>query len=319
MDCYAFAGIVGSGDDGNGEDVATQAQQTFYHTYWRTDLIPFGPRQEYMLKSFFATQPLPDSHLILWSNGDLRTNAIIQRYLRQFPDSFSVKMMEISQLAMGTALEGSDKLNTNDKKAWVDGDLLRLLVLWNFGGVWVDMDSLLTRSLRPLLEHEFVTQWDCYNKPYGPLNGALMHFHAHSAYLCEAFHIMDSSPPPRPGSTDWGSILYTKLWRRLVRAGVPPFKVLPWCFSDGRSCRIDNRLPDPFKKDGEGQGRWIPQRSGKQGERVMSTEDGGLLDEILRKVFSVHLHNQWEKDFPQDGWVERLLLRKYDRVLEGDD
>jgi hypothetical protein len=24
------------------------------------------------------------------------------------------------------------------------------------------MDTLLTRDLTPLLEHEFVTQWDCY-------------------------------------------------------------------------------------------------------------------------------------------------------------
>ena len=27
------------------------------------------------------------------------------------------------------------------------------------------MDMLLTRDLSPLLEHEFVTQWDCYGDP----------------------------------------------------------------------------------------------------------------------------------------------------------
>ncbi|KAJ3513541.1 hypothetical protein NMY22_g15010 [Coprinellus aureogranulatus] len=152
-----------------------------------------------------------------------------------------------------------------------------------------------------------------------------MHFHSHSPYLCEAFHIMATDTPPRPGSTDWGSLLYTKLWRRLVRAGIPPFKILPWCFSDGRSCRIDNRLPDPFLKDGEGQGRWIPPAKSKattgdtagrgDGGRVMSMAEGGLLDEILGKVFSVHLHNQWEKSFPKDGWVERLLLKPYEKKL----
>lgn len=154
-----------------------------------------------------------------------------------------------------------------------------------------------------------------------------MHFHAHSPYLCEAFHIMATDTPPRPGSTDWGSLLYTKLWRRLVREGVPPFKILPWCFSDGRSCRIDNRLPDPFRKDGEGQGRWVPtpkgkpiassgsRASGRSGNREMSMEEGGQLDEVLGKVFSVHLHNQWEKSFPSGGWVERLLLKRYERDL----
>jgi hypothetical protein len=33
----------------------------------------------------------------------------------------------------------------------------------------VDMDTLLTRDLTPLLEHEFVTQWDCYGTSPSPL------------------------------------------------------------------------------------------------------------------------------------------------------
>jgi hypothetical protein len=72
--------------------------------------------------------------------------------------------VDVELLAKGTALEGSDLLYAKDSKAWVDGDLVRLLVTWAFGGVWVDMDSLLTRDLAPLLEHEFVTQWDCYGE-----------------------------------------------------------------------------------------------------------------------------------------------------------
>lgn len=163
MDCYDFAGIIGSrqthlNNNKNSED------RTFFHTYWRTDLVPFGPRQEYMLKSFFATQPLDKTKLILWSNGDLSTNAIVREYMNRFPDSFAVKQADMKGMARGTPLDGTDKLDTKDTRAWVDGDLLRLLALWNFGGVWVDMDSLLTRSLEPLLEHEFVTQWDCYSQ-----------------------------------------------------------------------------------------------------------------------------------------------------------
>ena len=73
-----------------------------------------------------------------------------------------LKIVDVESLAKGTALEASDLLYAKDSKAWVDGDLVRLLVTWVYGGVWVDMDSLLTRDLSPLLEHEFVTQWDCY-------------------------------------------------------------------------------------------------------------------------------------------------------------
>ena len=141
------------------------------------------------------------------------------------------------------------------------------------------------------------------------MNGALMHFRKHSPYLCEAFHVMVTDAPPRKGTTDWGATLYLKLRRRLLAAGIPPFKVLPFCFSDARSCRLDNRLPDPFVSD-PSDGRWA---------MGMSREEGGGLDTVLKKVFALHLHNQWEKPYPKGGWVERLLLRRYDEQLETSD
>lgn len=121
---------------------------------------------------------------------------------------------------------------------------------------------------------------------------------------------MASAPPPRRDSTDWGALLYLKLWRRLVNGGIPPFKILPFCFSDGRACRLDNRIPDPFVPDAAGSkggGRW--------GVATRIDEAGGIQN-VLDKVFSVHLHNQWHKEFPKGGWVERLLLNKYQRTLD---
>ncbi|TFK62784.1 hypothetical protein BDN72DRAFT_872449 [Pluteus cervinus] len=136
------------------------------------------------------------------------------------------------------------------------------------------MDSLFIRDLEPLSEHEFVTQWDCYGSSYL--------LFSHSSYLCEAFHIMATAPPPHSGSTDWGSLRYFKLWWRLIAGRVPPFQILSFCFNDGRSCRLDNRLPDPFTPDpSDGQCPW-----------------------------EVHLHNQWEKPYPPNSRVERLLLRR---------
>lgn len=46
------------------------------------------------------------------------------------------------------------------------------------------------------------------------------------------------------------------------------------------------------------------------------TKEGGDLDLALQKVFSIHLHNQWEKAYPKGGWVDRLLLRRYEKQLE---
>jgi hypothetical protein len=138
------------------------------------------------------------------------------------------------------------------------------------------------------------------DKIYQPLNGAMMHFYENSPYLCELLHAMAHDPPPQQGTTDWGSRLYYKVWRRLIANGIPPFKILPYCFTDGQTCRLDNRLPDPFAKD----------------DRSWAT---GRNEELRRKVgnvFAVHLHNQWKKEFPKDGWVKELILTKVDEAVQ---
>ncbi|KAG0702009.1 glycosyltransferase family 32 protein [Suillus ampliporus] len=310
MHCYELAGTVRftEGEWKEEERYIPPEERAQFHTYWRVDLAPLGERQEYMLKSFFATQDLPRSRLILWSNGDLSLIPVVQKYLELFPDSFTLQIVDIPELAKGTAMEDHHLLNLEDKKAWVDGDLIRLLVIWTHGGTWLDMDMLLTRDFSPLLEHEFVTQWDCYDKIYQPFNGALMHFHKHSPYLCEAFHLMAHSTPPRSSSTDWGSVLYHRLWRRLLSESIPPFKILPFCFSDPLVCRLDNRVPEPFEPDRR-DGKWT-------GRPAEGLEEGGALDRALGKIFAVHLHNRWDKTFPKGGWVDRLLLRRHEEEIE---
>ena len=164
LDCYDFAGTI---RPSAASALAPDRPRTSYHTYWRTDLAPFSERQEHTLKSFFATQD-PRSRLIMWSNGDLSSNALLASYVARYPDAFELRVADVNELSRGTPLEDSSLLSSADKKAWLDGDLVRLLVIWREGGVWVDMDTLLIRDLSPLLEHEFVTQWDCYGMPSLP-------------------------------------------------------------------------------------------------------------------------------------------------------
>lgn len=225
-----------------------------YHLYWRADLEPLGERQVNLLQSILHTQSPDTSSVVLWSNNAERLlrNPSSAKHLQPFLafSRFSVKNVDLRQLAQSTPLNAHPLLAAaTDNKAWLDGDLVRVLLLYHYGGVWVDMDSLLVRDLRPLLESEWITQWDCYDKPYAPLNGAMMHFFQHSPHLCQMMYAMSVEPPPRPGTTDWGGLLYHKVWKRTVAAGRRPFYILPWCFTDARSCRLDNRLPDPFEPD----------------------------------------------------------------------
>lgn len=127
-----------------------------------------------------------------------------------------------------------------------------------------------------------------------------MHFYQHSPYLCEMLYSMSNDPAPRQGTTDWGSLLYHKIFRRLIANSIAPFKILPYCFTDAYSCRLDNRLPDPF--GGE--------------DKTWGAGKAEALEKKVNNVWAVHLHNQWEKSFKKDGWVNKFILEKVDEAVE---
>ena len=161
MTCFDYSATIGLGPQAPLEHLT-------YHTYWRSDLIPFGTRQSATLIAFLATQPLSHSKLILWSNGadSLRENTHVKEIMAKWSDYIEIRQAEMSVLTKGTELagilSGAYGGGMYDQKGWVDGDAVRLLVLWHYGGVWMDMDEVLTRDIHPLTESEFVTQWDCY-------------------------------------------------------------------------------------------------------------------------------------------------------------
>lgn len=158
MSCYDFASTIQPVPD-------EEMHHLMYHTYWRSDLRPFSARQAATLEAFVASQPHGKSKLILWSNGadDLKNNEHIKPFLKDWGSIFEVRQANMTELAMGTEIDGLlNSVGLFDARAWVDGDALRLLVLWHYGGIWMDMDMLLTRDLHLLTESEFVMQWDCY-------------------------------------------------------------------------------------------------------------------------------------------------------------
>lgn len=160
MECYDFAGTIRPD-----EHDPPRTTSLIFHTYWRSDLSPFSARQASTLDSFFATQHLDQSQLILWTNNraDLITNPLVQTFLDEWPGIFSVKQVDIQEMLRGTVLYGGTTLTPSiyDETAWVDGDAVRLLALWNHGGLWFDMDEILLRDMSVLAEQEFMTQWDC--------------------------------------------------------------------------------------------------------------------------------------------------------------
>ena len=166
-DCFDFASTIPL----NPLEGMILAEHTVYHTYWRADLRPLGKRQISLLQSILATQDRESTSVILWTNAEttahILASPLIVPLATLYGNRFQVRSVDKAELAKGTPMEGHEYLDLADGRAWLDGDLVRLLVLWRNGGIWVDMDTILTgRDMRVLGEKEWITQWDCYGQSF---------------------------------------------------------------------------------------------------------------------------------------------------------
>jgi len=163
------------------EDNYTYPDHTVnYHVYSevRTD------KELLCIKSFFATQNLEKTKLILWSDWDVTGNEMLQpfKYLIDF------RVYDPVNLARDTILEGQTKLLlAKDTKHYMMSGMLRFLAPFKEGGFWVDMDMILLRDLVPIMDQEFAYQWggETDFKGYGPC-AAFMNILPHSehAMIC---------------------------------------------------------------------------------------------------------------------------------------
>ncbi|KAI7855959.1 hypothetical protein BDC45DRAFT_505173 [Circinella umbellata] len=265
FDCYNYAATIQTTPEQQ-----EQLEKTVFHAYWRADLAPVGPKQLAVIRSFFATQNANQTVLYLWSNGDLSTSPIIQDVKDQVGDRLQTLLYDPKELSKGSPMENSPHLDFNDEHGYLDGDLIRLLVIYRYGGMWFDMDALLIRDMSPLFEHEWLSHWDCFQPNLFPFNGAFMHFKKHSPYLCEMLSEMANGPLPTPGTIDWGGYMYYRVYRRLLYHGIRPWSIIPWCFTDSLECKPSNSMPSAF-------------------------DEVELETERLSQVFAYHWHNQWKK------------------------
>jgi hypothetical protein len=108
------------------------------------------------VRSYFSTQNLSKTKLIIWSDYDISS----QENLAQFKDKIDFRIYDPIKESKGTILEGHlDRLLAKDSKYYLQSDLLRILALHKYGGIWIDMDVLLLRDFKPILDQEYLYQW----------------------------------------------------------------------------------------------------------------------------------------------------------------
>ena len=262
-------------------DVAPPQPVTF-HMFWRQRrkgiwrrARPFGRKQALPMKAFFATQDPSRCSLVLWSDEDLSDNA----WVRPFARSLTCRRYEPEAEVRGTALENWPVLfRQQDHRVWRDGDLFRILALHNYGGVYVDMDMVLLRSLGALLDQQFVYQWEDHDVHY---NGALMHLWKGSDYARE---LIDGVVEIPPGESNWGKINL----RRAMERG-RPITVFPSPFFN-TEWQADPNFK-PFRK----------------------TPNSGNLYE---GAFAWHWHNRWDEPIEEGSKFQRLEARIDAKLVE---
>jgi glycosyl transferase-like sugar-binding protein len=260
-------------------DVSPAAPVTF-HMFWRqrrAGLLrkrrPFGRKQALPVKAFFATQDLSLSTLILWSDEDLSHNP----WLRPFASRLICRVYSPEAEVRGTPLEARPEVyRAEDHRVWRDGDLFRILALHNYGGVYVDMDMVLLRSLGALVDREFIYQWQHFDGVY---NGAIMRAWKGSVF---ARALIDGVIELPPHEFNWG--------RENLRRAV----------DRGAAVTI---FPSPFFDT-----EW---QADPQFEAFKRTANSANLYD---GAFAWHWHNRWDRRI-EDGSKFQLLEAAMDARL----
>jgi mannosyltransferase OCH1-like enzyme len=157
-----------------------------------------------------------------------------------------------------------------------DGDLFRIIVLHNYGGIYVDMDTVLLRSLGVFLDQEFVYQWDRFDDIYAP---ALMRLRKGGAFAAELVRGLIAIPP---GKYNWGR----ENVKRAIQLG-HPISVFPSPF---------------FNTEWQADPQFTPFKCTPASAN------------LYEGAFAWHWHNQWDAPI-EDGCKFQLLEAQIDRRL----
>ena len=191
------------GDDNSMERQRWNQRQNIFHLLWE-DPVRKCPchtcmhKLKVLVRSFLATQNLNNSSIILWaSNTQELYDSIV---LAPILPWVMVRKYDPFELAAGTFLEGNPILSTADSRVYLQGDLFRWLVLYVYGGVYIDADSILLNDFAPLLEKgDFWARWACTDD----LTPGIMSLSKHGKVAYEVLHQLINTDPSEGGYI-WG-------------------------------------------------------------------------------------------------------------------
>lgn len=261
-----------------------------YHIFWNVGL-EFSRKQMMTIKSYLCTQNLQKTRLHLWSNVDLTNLDILKPYLNYIEFKIWNPELEI----IGTPLEcRKNDIWKNDKYNWIRGDMFRILTLYKYGGLYVDMDVVFLRDFSPLLNQEFMYKWSFQQDM---INGAVMRLFKDSALSKDLIETMCDINPIEE-STSWSTQLYQK-----VREKNKNWTIFPATFFNTEWQINIYKFADKFE-DYDEMRNFI----------MYPMKKTRYSHEFYDGAFSWHWHNNWETEIEQ-GSKWQLLEEKFDNEI----
>lgn len=203
--------------DLNDKDYEYPKDITLFHIY--TEIK--NTKELECIKSFLATQNLEKTQLVVWSDYDIDDNPLIQPYKKYL----DLRLWDAKKEAEGTPLEGKEHLDAVDGKYWLQSDLLRILVLYKYGGIWVDTDVIFLKDWKQILDQEYMYQWgsETNYKEEGACATVLSGF-KESEFMAQLINGVVESKI-LPNTTVWGKDMFAKIWNKW-----PNFTIFPSTF-----------------------------------------------------------------------------------------
>ena len=257
---------------------AAGAPRTLFHLYVRADLgARLPPWQVTTLLSILATQPAGSFQVVVWSpQAESPLAPALAPLLAAAPGVVSYRVFDAVTEASGSPLAGTTLLRFRDGRGWADSDIFRLIVLWRYGGVYLDLDVWLFRDVSPLLAWEWTTEFagdGLAGNGIVRLNNAVQHFFARSPALVRLMELAVATPPvlrswmygpllldraygygagvaaaaptsaPSVGATAAVAAAATAATLPPPPPPLRPFGALPWCFFHGMFSVGDEASP----------------------------------------------------------------------------
>ena len=148
---YDFSKII-CDDEFKIKEVFNKDNKVLFHVYWYGSI---SRKQLASINSYLKTQNLETTELWVWLDSIYYNNEILK-----IPKHNNIKVISYDPTieSKGTLLNDKDYIH-NKKFVKFRSDMARLIILYKYGGIYIDLDIFLLKDFTPLFGIEFCYAW----------------------------------------------------------------------------------------------------------------------------------------------------------------